>query len=43
VLAQPKTSQMLTGHGMNSGHQTLNNAKPVIDNLKGTNYQYMIL
>ena len=27
---------------MNCGHQTLNNAKPVIDNLKETNYQYTI-
>jgi hypothetical protein len=28
---------MLTGHGMKSGHQTLNDAKLVFDNLKETN------
>jgi hypothetical protein len=45
VFGQPKTNQMLSGHGMNSGHQTLNDAKPIIDNLKGTNisaYDYTI-
>jgi hypothetical protein len=33
-LFKLKASKCFTGHGVNSGHQTLNDAKLVIDNLK---------